>query len=291
MLVIDQIHLTYPNGVQALKGVRLNIPNGLFGLLGPNGAGKSTLMRILSSLQVPDQGKVLFRGKDIFKDVQSYRRKLGYLPQYFGVYPRINAYDLLDHLAKLKGLTQKSVRKGAVEELLHHTNLFQHRKKAVSSFSGGMRQRFGIAQALLGDPDLIIVDEPTSGLDPEERNRFHNLLALLAEKKVVLFSTHIVSDVAELCTRMAILGEGSILEQGNPKELCQNLEGRIWRREIQPEALTELEQSLDILSQRWVGGKRIVHVLSSSPPPGFEPTQPQLEDVFFSALRPTVAQA
>ena len=223
MLTINNIAKTYDNGVKALNSVNLNIDKGLFGLLGPNGAGKSSLMRTIATLQQPDQGSIQFDDIDVLNQPNELRQRLGYLPQDFGVYPRVSAFDLLDHLAILKGLSDKKKRTKTVNALLAHTNLHQHKNKAVNGFSGGMRQRFGIAQALLGDPDLIIVDEPTAGLDPEERNRFHNLLVSLGEEKVIILSTHIVEDVSELCLNMAVLGNGEILLEGNPLEVTDSL--------------------------------------------------------------------
>ena len=285
MLTIQGLTKTYSNGVQALKGVNLEIPKGMFGLLGPNGAGKSSLMRTISTLQSADSGSITFDGIDVLNQPQEIRRRLGYLPQDFGVYPRISAYDLLDHLAILKGLDQAKERKEVVEGLLAHTNLYQHKSKSVSGFSGGMRQRFGIAQALLGDPDLLIVDEPTAGLDPEERNRFHNLLVSLGEQKVVILSTHIVDDVSELCPNMAVLAGGEILLKGNPIDLTHQLNGRIWRKEVvtQQEA-QELEQNLPVISKRLFAGNTILHVFAEQAPEGFETVASNLEDVYFSTL-------
>ncbi|MEM0516103.1 ABC transporter ATP-binding protein [Pseudoalteromonas sp. YIC-827] len=285
MLTIQGLTKTYSNGVQALKGVNLEIPKGMFGLLGPNGAGKSSLMRTIATLQSADSGSITFDGLDVLNQPQEIRRRLGYLPQDFGVYPRISAYELLDHLAILKGLDQAKERKEVVEGLLAHTNLYQHKSKSVSGFSGGMRQRFGIAQALLGDPDLLIVDEPTAGLDPEERNRFHNLLVSLGEQKVVILSTHIVDDVSELCPNMAVLAGGEILLKGNPIDLTQQLNGRIWRKEVvtQQEA-QELEQNLPVISKRLFAGNTILHVFAEQAPEGFETVASNLEDVYFSTL-------
>ena len=257
MLSITGLSKTYDNGVLALQGVDLSIGKGMFGLLGPNGAGKSSLMRTIATLQSADLGSITFDGIDVFKDPQALRQRLGYLPQDFGVYPRVSAYDLLDHMAVLKGIHNKAERKESVEGLLAHTNLYQHRSKAVSGFSGGMRQRFGIAQALLGDPDLLIVDEPTAGLDPEERNRFHNLLVSLGEQKVVILSTHIVEDVAELCPNMAVLAGGKILLEGNPIALTDKLQGQIWRKAMSQEEAQELEPQLPVISKRLFAGKQI----------------------------------
>lgn len=284
MLNIVNITKTYANGVKALNGVTLSLPKGMFGLLGPNGAGKSSLMRTIATLQQPDSGSLTFDNIDVLSQPNELRQRLGYLPQDFGVYPRISAYDLLDHLAILKGLSNKSLRKEAVDGLLAHVNLFQHRKKAVSGFSGGMRQRFGIAQALLGDPDLLIVDEPTAGLDPEERNRFHNLLVSLGEQKVVILSTHIVDDVSELCANMAVLGNGEILLEGNPLDVTAKLSGQIWRKVVTLEEAAELEAQLPVISKRLFAGKTVLNVLANEAPSGFESTPATLEDVYFSTL-------
>ncbi|MFT5675939.1 MAG: ABC-2 type transport system ATP-binding protein [Paraglaciecola sp.] len=284
MLSIKDISKTYNNGVKALNSVSIDIPKGMFGLLGPNGAGKSSLMRTIATLQQADSGSIQFDDIDVLSQPNELRQRLGYLPQDFGVYPRVSAYDLLDHLAILKGLKNKAERKEVVDGLLAHTNLFQHRKKAVSGFSGGMRQRFGIAQALIGDPDLLIVDEPTAGLDPEERNRFHNLLVTLGEDKVIILSTHIVDDVSELCSNMAVLGNGEILLQGNPLEITAGLSGQIWRKTVSIEEAVELEQSLPIISKRLFAGRTVVNVRADAAPEGFESTPATLEDVYFSTL-------
>ena len=284
MLKINGLSKTYDNGVHALDNVSLDIPKGMFGLLGPNGAGKSSLMRTISTLQDADSGSITFDGVDVFADPQSIRQRLGYLPQDFGVYPRISAYDLLDHMAILKGISNKGERKEAVDGLLAHTNLFQHKKKSVSGFSGGMRQRFGIAQALLGDPDLLVVDEPTAGLDPEERNRFHNLLVSLGEEKVIILSTHIVDDVSELCPKMAVLAEGKILLEGNPILLTDKMNGRIWRKTVSQQEAGDIEKSLQVISKRLFAGQTIIHVLADQAPEGFDTTPANLEDVYFSTL-------
>lgn len=284
MLSIKNISKTYNNGVKALNSVNIDIPKGMFGLLGPNGAGKSSLMRTIATLQQADSGSIQFDNIDVLSQPNELRQRLGYLPQDFGVYPRVSAFDLLDHLAILKGLKNKAERKEVVDGLLAHTNLFQHRKKAVSGFSGGMRQRFGIAQALIGDPDLLIVDEPTAGLDPEERNRFHNLLVTLGEDKVIILSTHIVDDVSELCSNMAVLGNGEILLQGNPLEITAKLNGQIWRKTVSLEEAAELEQSLPVISKRLFAGRTVINVLADAPPEGFESTPATLEDVYFSTL-------
>ena len=291
MLTITNLSKTYPNGVRALKGVSLSIERGLFGLLGPNGAGKSTLMRTLATLQEPDTGEILFDGLDVVRDPQAHRRHLGYLPQDFGVYPGVSARDLLEHLAVLKGVADRKARREQVEALLEQTNLWAHRKKAVSGFSGGMRQRFGIAQALLGAPKLIIVDEPTAGLDPEERNRFHNLLSEVSENVVVILSTHIVEDVRQLCPRMAILAEGRVLRSGAPRTLIAELEGRVWRKTVEKPAVEAYRASLQVISTQLYEGRTLVHVLHEErPESGFEAVEPNLEDVYFSILRAPAAE-
>ncbi|SFU05571.1 ABC-type multidrug transport system, ATPase component [Pseudoalteromonas sp. DSM 26666] len=284
MLSITGLSKTYDNGVHALQGVDLNIPKGMFGLLGPNGAGKSSLMRTIATLQSADSGSIKFDGIDVLAQPKSLRERLGYLPQDFGVYQRVSAYDLLDHMAVLKGLNNKAERKEAVEGLLAQTNLYDHRKNAVSGFSGGMRQRFGIAQALLGDPDLLIVDEPTAGLDPEERNRFHNLLVGLGESKVVILSTHIVEDVSELCPNMAVLASGQILLEGNPIELTNTLQGKIWHKAVSQAEAIELEQSLPVIAKRLFAGKTLLSVFADDAPQGFDAKPADLEDVYFSTL-------
>ncbi|QDF01074.1 ABC transporter ATP-binding protein [Myxococcus xanthus] len=285
MLRLSAISKTYPNGVRALQGIDLTIEKGLFGLLGPNGAGKSTLMRILATLQLPDEGQFLFDGVDVLAAPQAHRRHLGYLPQDFGVYPGVSAVELLDHLGVLKGLTNARQRREQVDALLHQTNLHAHRKKAVSGFSGGMRQRFGIAQALLGQPRMLIVDEPTAGLDPEERNRFHNLLSEVAEDIVVLLSTHIVEDVRQLCPRMAILSGGRVLREGIPEQLVTELTGRVWRKTVEKLEVPALRASQTVLSTQLSGGRTVLRVLADeAPAPGFERVPPDLEDVYFAAL-------
>ncbi|HEU4562828.1 MAG TPA: ABC transporter ATP-binding protein [Longimicrobium sp.] len=292
MLTITNLSKTYSNGVQALKGVTLSIDRGLFGLLGPNGAGKSTLMRTLATLQEPDTGEIVFDGLDVVRQPEAHRRHLGYLPQDFGVYPGVSAYDLLEHLAVLKGLADRKTRREQVEALLEQTNLWAHRKKAVSGFSGGMRQRFGIAQALLGDPRLIIVDEPTAGLDPEERNRFHNLLSEVSENIVVILSTHIVEDVRQLCPRMAILAEGRVLRSGAPRRLIAELEGRVWRKTVDKPAVEAYRRDLNVISTQLYEGRTQVHVLHDDrPEAGFEAVEPNLEDVYFSILRSPASAA
>jgi ABC-type multidrug transport system ATPase subunit len=285
MLEIRDVTKTYANGVQALRGVTLNIPRGLFGLLGPNGAGKSSLMRTLATLQTPDAGTIAFDGQSMLDDPQAHRRRLGYLPQDFGVCPGVSAAELLDHLALLKGITSRHDRKEQVSALLAQTNLWEHRRHAVSGFSGGMRQRFGIAQALLGDPRLVIVDEPTAGLDPEERNRFHNLLSEIGEQVVVILSTHIVEDVRQLCARMAILAEGRVLREGAPDELVGELSGRVWGKTVSKHDVAGHRERLRVLSAQLHSGRTRLRVLADVPPePGFEAVAPDLEDVYFRAL-------
>ena len=285
MLRVTDLSKCYANGVRALDGVSLTIGKGLFGLLGPNGAGKSSLMRTLACLQEPDSGSIYFDGIDVLQQPQELRRRLGYLPQDFGVYPRVSAASLLDHIAVLKGITNKSERRAQVEHVLQLANLYQVRKRAVSTFSGGMRQRFGIAQALLGGPELIIVDEPTAGLDPEERNRFHNLLAEIGERAVVLLSTHIVEDVKDLCPRMAILAAGRVIVEGEPSELIESLVGRVWWRSVERSEVDAYRQSHAVISTRLFAGKTRLYVLAEAmPDKGFQPVTPDLEDVYFSVL-------
>ncbi len=285
MLAIDKLTHVYPNGVKALDGVTLSIPTGLFGLLGPNGAGKSTLMRSVATLQTPTSGSISFDGIDVIRDPQALRRRLGYLPQDFGVYPRVSAYDMLDHMAVLKGVASAKARRETVEHLLNQTNLWSVRKKALTGFSGGMRQRFGIAQALIGEPSLIIVDEPTAGLDPEERIRFLNLLAEIGENVVVILSTHIVDDVADLCPAMAIIEGGQIVRQGQPLALIAELKGHVWTKAIAKSELEALKASHDVISTRLFAGQTVVHVLSPTDPgDGFAPAPGGLEDVYLSTL-------
>jgi len=285
-LEIRELSKRYSNGVQALDRVTLTIPQGMYGLLGPNGAGKSTLMRTVATLQEADSGEVRFGDIDVLKEPDRLRRVLGYLPQEFGVYPRTSATELLNHFAVLKGIGSSSLRKEVVEGLLHRVNLYEHRKKAVSSYSGGMRQRFGIAQALLGDPKLLIVDEPTAGLDPGERNRFYNLLAELGESIVVILSTHIVQDVKELCTQMAILDRGQLLYSGSPEEGESRLAGKIWSRSMSKGELERIQQTHRVVSSKLVAGRPLVHVYSDQDPgEGFAQVEPDLEDLFFSTLQ------
>jgi ABC-type multidrug transport system ATPase subunit len=285
-LLIRNLSKTYPNGVKALDNVSLTVPHGMYGLLGPNGAGKTTLMRTLATLQEPDTGSVQLGDIDGLRQKEEVRRRLGYLPQEFGVYPRISAQDMLDHLALLKGIANSKQRKEVVEAMLRRCNLYEARKKALTSFSGGMRQRFGIAQALLGDPQLLIVDEPTAGLDPGERNRFYNLLAEIGEQVIVILSTHIVEDVNDLCTQMAILHEGHVLYEGPPEAALAELRGRVWQRSIAKADLPAYERRYQVISSRLVGGRPSLHVLSATAPDdGFAASAPDLEDVFFTKIR------
>jgi len=285
MLIIENLTHVYPNGTRALDEVNLIVRKGMFGLLGPNGAGKSTLMRTVATLQAPTSGHVRFGEIDVLKDPEQLRRTLGYLPQDFGVYPRVSAYEMLDHMAVLKGIANARDRKETVESLLGQTNLWDVRKKAIAGFSGGMRQRFGIAQALIGDPSLIIVDEPTAGLDPEERNRFLNLLAEIGENVVVILSTHIVEDVSDLCPAMAIICDGRIVTQGAPVELISGLKGRIWKKIIDKAELEDHRLRYRVISTRLFAGRTMIHVLSDADPgDGFTAVEGGLEDVYFSTL-------
>jgi ABC-type multidrug transport system ATPase subunit len=286
MLSIKQLNKTYANGVKAINNVSLEIPNGMFGLLGPNGAGKSSLMRTIATLQDPDSGSIHFGQLDVLKDKEALRRQLGYLPQDFGVYPKVSAEKLLNHFAVLKGLTARGERKEAVEGLLHQTNLWEARKRGLGTYSGGMRQRFGIAQALLGAPRLVIVDEPTAGLDPDERNRFLNLLARIGEQVVVILSTHIVGDVTDLCPRMAVIAKGEVLLQGEPQAAIDTMKNKVWRRSISADALAEYQQNFHVLDSRLVGGKPTINVYADSQPDdGFVSVEPDLEHVYFLQLR------
>ncbi len=285
MLTIKNLVHVYGNGTRALDDVSLTVPTGMFGLLGPNGAGKSTLMRSIATLQTPSSGSIDFDGIDVIRNPDQLRRTLGYLPQDFGVYPRVSAYDMLDHMAVLKGIASAKDRKETVETLLQQTNLWSVRSKAIAGFSGGMRQRFGIAQALIGNPKLIIVDEPTAGLDPEERNRFLNLLAEIADNVVIILSTHIVEDVADLCPRMAVLAGGKIQLEGAPGQLMEQLNGRVWKKTIDKEALEESRAKYEVISTRLFAGRTVIHVLADRRPgDGFEPVAGGLEDVYFSTL-------
>jgi ABC-type multidrug transport system ATPase subunit len=286
MLSIKNLNKTYANGVKAINHVSLEIPNGMFGLLGPNGAGKSSLMRTIATLQDADSGSIHFHGRDVAADKEGLRRQLGYLPQDFGVYPKVSAEKLLHHFAVLKGLTHGGERKEAVEALLQQTNLWEARKRALGTYSGGMRQRFGIAQALLGAPRLVIVDEPTAGLDPDERNRFLNLLAKIGEQVVVILSTHIVEDVTDLCPRMAMIVKGEVLIQGEPQAAIATLHNRVWRRSVTQEALAGYQERYTVLSTRLVAGKPQINVFAETQPDdGFRLVEPDLEDVYFLQLR------
>lgn len=285
-LTISNLSKRYSNGVQALNSVSLTIPTGMFGLLGPNGAGKSTLMRTMATLQKADSGSIFLGDLDVLKSPEEVRKVLGYLPQEFGVYPQITAQDLLTHFATLKGVGPSSHRKQVVEALLRKVNLYQVRNQRLGSYSGGMKQRFGIAQALLGDPRLIIVDEPTAGLDPEERVRFHNLLSEIGENIVVVLSTHIVDDVSDLCPNMAIINKGKVVAQGKPQELTTSLEGQVWRKTVSRDDLPSLQKQFQVLSTRLRTGKTIIHVWSEyQPDSSFEGVAPDLEDVYFRAIR------
>ena len=285
MLRLDKLAHVYGNGTRALDGVDLVIPAGMFGLLGPNGAGKSTLMRTIATLQAPTSGSIMFDGIDVIAEPERLRRTLGYLPQDFGVYPRVSAYDMLDHMAVLKGVAGRGERKETVEGLLQQVNLWTVRKKALAGFSGGMRQRFGIAQALIGNPKLVIVDEPTAGLDPEERNRFLNLLGEIGDEVVVILSTHIVEDVADLCPRMAVLAGGRILLEGAPLDLIERTRGHVWQKAIGRGELDDYRARFQVISTRLFAGRTIIHVMhDGSPGDGFDPVAGGLEDVYFSTL-------
>jgi len=284
-LHIHDVSKTYSNGVQALKNVTLTIPRGMYGLLGPNGAGKSTLMRTLATLQEPDEGSIRLGDLDVLHQKDEVRKTLGYLPQEFGVYPKVSAENLLDHFAVLKGITQRQARRSVVEALLRQTNLWEVRKQKLGGYSGGMRQRFGVAVALLGNPKLMIVDEPTAGLDPAERVRFLNLLSELGENSVVILSTHIVEDVSELCTRMAIINRGQILQEAEPLKAVAGLQGRIWRRIVEKSLLPQLEREHKVISTKLLSGRTVVHIYSEEVPgDGFELVEPDLEDVYFSTM-------
>ena len=285
MLEIENLSHTYPNGTRALDAVNLEVPPGMFGLLGPNGAGKSTLMRSVATLQVPTTGSIRFDTIDVLADPEALRRTLGYLPQDFGVYPRVSAYEMLDHIAILKGYGSRGERKTVVETLLNQVNLWQVRNKALAGFSGGMRQRFGIAQALVGQPRLVIVDEPTAGLDPEESNRFLNLLSEIAESTVVILSTHIVQDVTNVCHRTAMIVGGKVVRTGTPRELIDELRGRIWEKLIDKKELDAHRANHNIIATRLYGGRTLIAVLAdANPGNGFEPAAGTLENVYFSTL-------
>ena len=283
MLNLTGISKTYPGGVRALQDIHLDVPTGMFGLLGPNGAGKSSLMRTIATLQQPDRGSIKFNGIDILQNKTSLRRALGYLPQEFGAYPRTSAVTMLKHLAALKGI-HGSQQRLVVENLLVKTNLWDARNKSVDKFSGGMKQRYGIAQALLGDPALLIVDEPTAGLDPAERRRFLNILAEVGEGTVVILSTHIVDDVTELCSQVAIMGRGRILKVGEPMKMISEMNGKLWTQVVKREEVTEIRVRHTVLSTRLKAGSTEIRVLSDAQPYGTQPADPELEDVYFSTL-------
>lgn len=284
-LILKNLTKTYANGVKALDDVSIEIKNGMFGLLGPNGAGKSSLMRTIATLQAADSGSAFLNEIEIFKDSQSLRQVLGYLPQEFGVYPRISAEQLLDHMAILKGINYKKERQALVKYLLQRVNLYDKRNKSVKSFSGGMKQRIGIAQALIGSPKLLIVDEPTAGLDPGERNRFYDLLSDVGEDVIVILSTHIVDDVLELCTQMAIMNVGKIVFDGSPDKAVEALAGKVFQKRIKREELENYKEEYQVISNRLIGGQPIIHVMSDDlPDASFEEVAPTLEDVFFSSL-------
>lgn len=290
-LVIQNLNKQYANGVHALNDVNLTIEKGMFGLLGPNGAGKSSLMRTLATLQDADSGTVMLGSIDVLNQKNEVRKILGYLPQEFGVYPRLSAVDLLDYLAMMKGVASKSERKELVEHLLHKVNLYDHRKKAVSSYSGGMRQRFGIAQCLIGNPQLVIVDEPTAGLDPGERNRFYNILAEIGENVIVILSTHIVQDVRELCTKMAIMNFGKVLFTGSTDHALELIKGKVWERKVDKGELPAYMEQHRVISNKLVGGRPLIHVFHDHQPDGFEKAEENLEDVFFATINQLVAQS
>jgi len=285
MLTINNLNKTYPNGTQALQNVSLTLEKGMFGLLGPNGAGKSTLMKTIATLQLADSGSINFDGIDIFKHPSELRKVLGYLPQDFGVYPKVSAEMMLNHIAKVKGITNSKKRKRYVADLLNKVNLYKFRNRNLGDYSGGMRQRFGIAQALLGNPKLIIVDEPTAGLDPLERNRFHNLLSELGESAVVILSTHIVDDVTNLCQHMVVFNEGRVLAEGNPQELSKTLDGKIYRKQIEKHKLEYFQNEFTVLSNYLRGGKLFVNIYSENAPDNdFEQVHNGLEEFYFYCI-------
>ena len=284
-LQIKNLSKTYSNGVQALKDVTLTIPQGMFGLLGPNGAGKSSLMRTLATLQQADSGSVMLDDIDVLNDKSKVRKILGYLPQEFGVYPKVSSYNMLNHIASLKGVSNKGERKDLVESLLNKTNLWHVRNKSLGTYSGGMKQRFGIAQALIGDPRLIIVDEPTAGLDPAERVRFHNLLSEIGENTIVILSTHIVEDISNLCNNMAIICLGEVVAKGNPSVLTEAVKGRVWKIAIETVALEDYQNNMQVISTHLKAGQTIIHVLSDNQPDAsFDASTANLEDVYFAEI-------
>lgn len=283
-LSIKNLNKVYGNGVKALNGISLEIGNGMFGLLGPNGAGKSSLMRTIVGLQTADSGEILLNGTNILENPMFIRERLGFLPQDFGVYPKISAYDLLNHIAVLKGVSNKAERREQIESLLEKVNLTSQRNKEVHTFSGGMRQRFGVAQALLGNPQIIIVDEPTAGLDPEERNRFNGLLSEIGTERIVILSTHLVEDVRNLCSQMAIMQSGKVLLKGNPNDFVTELDGKIWQKQIQKEELEQYQSSSNVIASHYIGGKLNIQVFSEKTLPDFEAVNPSLEQVYFKTL-------
>ncbi|MFK2820311.1 ABC transporter ATP-binding protein [Flavobacteriaceae sp. LMIT009] len=284
-LIIDNLSKTYGNGVKALQNVSLEIPKGMFGLLGPNGAGKSSLMRTIVTLQDADEGNIMLGDLNIKTDKHAVRKQLGFLPQQFGVYPKMSAAALLNHFAILKGITQKNERKEIVDALLHKTNLYHVRKQNLGGFSGGMKQRFGIAQALLNNPKLLIVDEPTAGLDPKERNRFYNLLSEIAEDTIVILSTHIVDDIQELCTNMAIINKGKVVLEGNPLALINQLNGKVYQKTINKSEIENYKKQYNVINDKLFLGKPIIHIVSEvDPGNGFVPVEAALEDVYFSQI-------
>lgn len=283
-LKIDNLNLTYKNGYNAINGISLEIKNGMFGLLGPNGAGKSSLMKTIVGLQKPTSGSIAFNEIDVVEDADYIKKNLGFLPQDFGVYPKVNAYDLLNHIAILKGINNKTERQNQIQYLLEKVNLWSFRDKEVHTFSGGMKQRFGVAQALLGDPKIIIVDEPTAGLDPEERNRFNTLLSDISSDVVVILSTHLVEDVKNLCSEMTVMNRGQILKTGKPKELIKELEGKIWSKSIANDELEMYQSNLNVISQQLIERQLQITVVAPSQPEGFFPVNPILEHVYFNVL-------
>jgi len=285
MLQISNLSKTYPNGVKALTDVNLNISNGMFGLLGPNGAGKSTLMRTIATLQDADSGTIVFDGIDVMKEKQELRKNLGYLPQEFGVYPKVSAEEMLHYIARLKGVTNDKERKDLVKSLLEQVNLYNHKSKFLAGYSGGMKQRFGIAQALIGNPRLIIVDEPTAGLDPAERLRFNNLLSEIGENIVVILSTHIVDDVSELCNDMAIIAGGKVVQRGNPEEMLNSYQGKIWSKRVAKDEVAGIQANYKLVLSKLSAGKMVVHVYSDTDPGnGFAQEKATLEDIYFANI-------
>tara|TARA_A100001011_G_scaffold400440_1_gene515008 strand:- start:31 stop:900 length:870 start_codon:yes stop_codon:yes gene_type:complete len=286
LLKLKNLSKTYPNGVKALDNISIEISSGMFGLLGPNGAGKSSMMRTIATLQDPDKGSIFFDELNILENSQEFRKNLGYLPQEFGVYPRISAEQLLDHIATLKGITNKLERKDLVSYLLQKVNLFDRKNKNVKGFSGGMKQRIGIAQALIGNPKILIVDEPTAGLDPGERNRFYDLISDVGEEVIVILSTHIVDDVRELCTQMAIMNNGQIVFNGSPDEGINSLKGKVYEKQIARSELDSYKKEYNVISNKLIGGKPVIHVLGEkNPDKSFKKIEPSLEDVFFTNIQ------